>query len=481
VTLGIITALIFATVLTLFRPLLYRYFVRNAPRETQPKNIFFTELSLCLSAGIALYTYNKFTYGFPLNNLIPIMIGCIIAGFFIGLDTALSQERKIILHAIETNNTTPLPKRLFSMTRKFTFITVSLTLFIAVIMALVFTRDIVWLTKVDHNETSIYSAQLSVSYEIFFIMAILMALIINLIFAYSKNMHLLFENETKILEQVSAGNLSQKVPIATQDEFGIIAGHTNNMIDGLRHRFELLSAVQLAEEIQQNLLPLKNPDIEGLDISGISLYCDETGGDYYDYFCLKDQLFGIAVADVCGHGVGSAILMTSVRAFLHMAVATYHSPARLLDAINTYITRDCSRSGLFTSMFFLELNPYKKSLRWVRAGHEPALFYSSINESFSLLDGPGLVLGVDQKHQYQSLSKTNIITNDIIVIGTDGIWESTNEDGEMFGHSRLKEIIHNNASKSADRIKENIINEVVTFRKELPQEDDITLVVIKIT
>jgi len=481
VTLGIITASVFAVVLAIFRPLFYRYIVQKATKETQPKYAFFTELSLCLMAGAALYTYNRITYGFPLYSIFSMMIGCIIAGFFIGLDAALNQERMIILQAMRQNYNTPIPKKLFSMTRKFTFITVTLTFFIAMLMALVFTRDIVWLTKVVPNETSIHSAQLSVTYEIFFIMAILMVLIINLIFAYSKNMQILFKNETKILEQVSDGNLSQKVPVATQDEFGVIAGHTNNMIDGLRHRFELLSAIKLAEEVQQNLLPRSSPYIKGVNVSGTSLYCDETGGDYYDYFQVKDNRLGIAVADVCGHGVGAAILMTSVRAFLHMAAASYQSPARLLNGINTYITRDCSISGRFTSMFFLELNPAEKSIRWVRAGHEPAHFFDSATQTFSLLDGPGLVLGVDQKHQYQDSSKTDLKTGDIILIGTDGIWESTNSSGEMFGHSRLKEIIRSNASMSAEIIKESIINSVASFREELPQEDDITLVVIKIT
>ncbi|MBW2683364.1 MAG: stage II sporulation protein E, partial [Deltaproteobacteria bacterium] len=266
--LGIITASVFAIVLAVFRPLLYNYFVRNAARESQPRNAFFTEFTLCLVAGISLYTYNKITYGFPLISLFPLMIGCTIAGYFIGLDAALNQERIMILQAMEQDNTAPLPKRLFSMTRKFTLITVTLTFFVAILMALVFTRDIVWLTKVAQNETSIHSAQLSVTYEIFFIMAVLMVLIINLIFSYSRNLQLLFKNETKILEQVSEGDLSQKVPVATHDEFGVIAGHTNNMIDGLRHRFELLSAIRLAEEVQQNLLPHNNPEVGGLDISG---------------------------------------------------------------------------------------------------------------------------------------------------------------------------------------------------------------------
>ncbi len=200
-TLGIITASVFAIVLAVCRPLLYRYFVQKAAREAQPKYAFFTELTLCLIAGVTLYTYNRITYGFPLYSIFSMMIGCIIAGFFIGLDSALNQERMIILQAMKQDYTAPLPKNLFSMTRKFTFITVSLTFFVAMLMALVFTRDIVWLTKVTQNATSIHSAQLSVTYEIFFIMAILMVLIINLIFAYSKTCSFCSKMKQKFLNR----------------------------------------------------------------------------------------------------------------------------------------------------------------------------------------------------------------------------------------------------------------------------------------
>ncbi|MBW2683028.1 MAG: serine/threonine-protein phosphatase, partial [Deltaproteobacteria bacterium] len=169
------------------------------------------------------------------------------------------------------------------------------------------------------------------------------------------------------------------------------------------------------------------------------------------------------------------------RAFLHMAVADYHSPAKLLNAINTYITRDCSRSGRFTSMFFLELDPNGRSIRWVRAGHEPALFFESAGQTFSLLGGPGLVLGVDQEHQYENSSRMEISAGDVVLIGTDGIWESRNSTDEMFGHAHLEEVIRNSASETAETIRDKIINSVIAFREELPQEDDITLVVIKIS
>jgi sigma-B regulation protein RsbU (phosphoserine phosphatase) len=268
--------------------------------------------------------------------------------------------------------------------------------------------------------------------------------------------------------------------VATNDEFGIIAGHTNNMIDGLRHRIQLISALKLAEELQQNLLPRHDPQVAGLDIAGTSIYCDETGGDYYDYFRLPQDRLGVVVADASGHGVGAAMHMTTVRAFLQYGIRDYKSPAKLLNDVNAYVTRDSSQTGRFMSMFFLEIDPKIRKLRWVRAGHEPALVYERIGNSFAELDGRGMVLGVDEAYKYQDNSRDGWKTDDIIFIGTDGIHETRNENDQMFGQKRLQEIIQKRAATSAKDINENVIKAVESFRGTASQEDDVTMVVIKL-
>ncbi|MBW2540443.1 MAG: stage II sporulation protein E, partial [Deltaproteobacteria bacterium] len=143
----------------------------------------------------------------------------------------------------------------------------------AVIIIVVISRDFAWLAGIEPNPTSLAQAQLSVMYEVLFIMAVLLGLVVNLIFSYSRNLKLLFENETDILERVSRGDLSRRVPVATNDEFGVIAGHTNTMIRGLKHRIKLLSALKMAEELQQNLLPQHPPAHPGLDVAGKIIYC----------------------------------------------------------------------------------------------------------------------------------------------------------------------------------------------------------------
>ena len=469
----------FSIVLALSVPL-RRHQVQHAQETSQPKRTFLLELGLCLLAGVLINTYNIISYPMPFTSTISMMIGCSVAGFFIGLDSALAQERQVIQEAMSSDRTLPLPERLFSMTRKFSFVALITTLFVAMVLAMVFARDVVWLTKIGQDEASIAHAQMSVTYEIFFIMTLLMILVGNLIISYSRNLKLLFNNETKVLEQVSQGNLTQKVPVATNDEFGLIAGHTNKMIDGLRHRIQLISGLKLAEELQQNLLPRHDPQVTGLDIAGISIYCDETGGDYYDYFSLPDDRLGIVVADASGHGVGAALHMTTVRAFLHFGIRNYQGPARLLSNVNTYVTRDSYQTGRFMSMFFLEIDAKNKSLRWVRAGHEPALFFEPANKSFAELNGEGMVLGVDATFKYDECSRTGWNSTDIILIGTDGIHETRDSTGEMFGQERLRDVIRQHADACAKVILEAVIDNLQEFRGKASQEDDVTLVVIKL-
>ncbi len=478
--LGIIILIGFLSVL-LARPFLHKTFVTSVADISQPARAFFLDFGICFIAGLLINGYDSIILEIPVPYLASLMIGCIIAGFFIGLDSSLTQEREIILQATAKDEFSSLPKRLFPMTRKLTFVAVTTSFLVSLVLILVFIRDVEWLTQTAQSQDSIRAAQLSVSYEIFFIMTILMVLVVNLIFSSSRNLKLLFDNETRVLEQVRKGDLSTKVPIATYDEFGIIAEHTNHMIDGLRHRYELISSLKLAEEVQQNLLPDHSPYVKNFDISGTSIYCDETGGDYYDYFLLQGDKLGIVVADACGHGVGAAMLMTSVRAFLTSAIQDYQSPAQLLKNINTHITRDYSKSGRFTTMFFLEIDTHTKNLKWVRAGHDPAVVFHATSQTFSHLEGTGLVLGVDDNFIFEDNTTSACQSGDIIIIGTDGINETRNKDEDIFGHERLKKIIQDCSLDSAKAIRDAIVGKVNTFRGDLDQEDDITLVVIKAT
>ena len=479
VFLGVSLVIPFTAALALRRVLENR-FVVSQPRIVQPRKQFFLDFALSLTAGFAVVVYNTLAYGFPAASGISLILGCAVVGFFLSMDMALARERKVIYDALAADRILPPPKRLYSMTRKFSLVALIATLFVSLILGLVIARDVVWLAEIEQSGMSVSQAQLSVMREVLFIMVVLLMAIVNLIISYSKNLKLLFQNETSVLERVSQGDLSKLVPVATNDEFGFIAGHTNTMIEGLRHRTQLITALKLAEEVQQNLLPSAPPSLSGFDIAGKSKYCDETGGDFYDFFNLSNGHLGIVVADASEHGVGAAMLMTTVRALLRQRVTMGGDISRIVSDVNQELARDVEGSGRFMTMFFLEIEPQRNRLNWVRAGHEPAILYNAGEDSFHELTGEGMALGVVENLEFQKYTHQAWTPDSIIVVGTDGIRETHNEAGEMFGSDRFREAIRRHATKSAEEIQNIIIEELQIFQGEAPQEDDITLVVVKL-
>ncbi len=454
--------------------------VAAAGRARQPSRQFVFDLGISLTAGLLAAVLNILIYRFPPLSTLGLIFGVLIYGFFIALDMALERERRIIRKALKTSAGLPPPKRLYSMTRRFSLVAVATALCLSIVNVSVIARDMSWLTRVGTDPAATRAAILSVTYEIVFIMAVLLALVVNLIVSYSRNLKLLFDNETEVLERVSRGDLSRTVPVATRDEFGLIAGHTNHMIAGLRHRFELMTSLKLAEEVQRNLLPAGPPAVPGLELSGTSIYCNETGGDYYDYVLLPHGRIGVVVADVSGHGVDAALFMASARAFLISRVQGFTSPADVIGEVNRYLAQDSDPTGRFMSMFFLEIDPAARSLRWVRAGHEPALVFSPAAGTFSELDGDGMVLGVEDKTPYRDYSRQGWEPGTVIVIGTDGITETRNGTDELFGSERVRAVIRTHAARSAAEIQSAVIEAVQAYRGSAPQEDDVTLVVVKL-
>jgi sigma-B regulation protein RsbU (phosphoserine phosphatase) len=479
VSLGAIILTAFAAAFFL-RRLLEKRVVTSADGVSQPKRQFLLDFSLSFGAGVIGAALNIVVHGFPELSTLSLIYGTAIYGFFIALDMALARERTVILNALAQNTVLPPQKRLFSMTRRFSMVAVAAVICVSIVNLSVIARDMSWLTTVGSDPAATREAILSVTYEILFIMAVLLGLAVNLIASYSRNLKLLFENETNVLERVSNGDLSRMVPVATRDEFGLIAGHTNSMIAGLRHRLQLLDALKLAEEVQRTLLPAGPPKVAGVSLSGTSIYCYEIGGDYYDYLRLPEGRLGIVVADVSGHGIDAALFMTAARAFMISAAQGFRSPAGLVREVNRHLTRDSAPTSQFMSLFFLEIDPARKTLRWVRAGHEPAVVFNPVTGAFSELGGDGMALGVVEEVDYRQYTQAGWDPGTVIVIGTDGISETRNPSGEFFGSARLRDVIRDHAAKPVDRIQSAVIEAVQDFRGKSPQEDDVTLVVVKL-
>lgn len=299
----------------------------------------------------------------------------------------------------------------------------------------------------------------------------------------SRNLSRPFTEIVQVLRKISRGNFNDRVQVTTNDEIGYTGDVINEMTIGLKERDQMRRSLEIAMDVQRNLLPKKNPEIKGLDIAGKSIYCDETGGDYYDYIEfdeLEPKRIGVVVGDVSGHGISSALLMASARAFLRQRAVISGTIGQIVSDVNRQIARDVADSGNFMTLFFMIINTTEKKLTWIRAGHDPALLYDPKIGNIIELKGTGLPLGVNENQEYQANEKLDLSPGQIIVLGTDGIWEARNAQGQMFGKESIRRILKAKVDCDANSIREAIVDALIQFLGDAKTEDDITLVIIKV-
>ena len=311
-----------------------------------------------------------------------------------------------------------------------------------------------------------------------FIIFIIMSLSLNLLVA--KSILRPINDMIGMARNVRKGHFDQKVRVVSNDELGIMGDGMNAMTDGLIERDRLRRGLYLAQEIQQALLPRECPAIDGLDMAARSLYCDETGGDYYDFIGNDNRQLDAVIGDVSGHGISSAILMASVRAFLRQRAHLPGNLSRMMSDVNRQLLNDVEDSGNFMTLFYLRLDPSKRCLSWIRAGHDPAIFYNPISDRFNDMHGKGLALGISGQAEFEENERTGLIPGQIIVLATDGVWEACNKEGDMFGKAPLYRIVRQNRNAVAEDILGKCFQALEEFQTGTVREDDITMMVIKI-
>ncbi len=283
-------------------------------------------------------------------------------------------------------------------------------------------------------------------------------------------------------KRLAKGDFSVRLKSRMKDERDQLIDAFNEIVPKIEEHMHMSNALGLAQEVQQSLLPQRDPSLPGFDIAGTSIYCDETGGDYYDFIETNrggQAGLAVVVGDVSGHGVSSALLMATARALIMLRSSMPGEAAGIINDVNRHLSLDTAHTGNFMTFFYCELTERETEVRWVRAGHDPALVYDPSTDVFDELKGQGLALGLDDSFEYDSFHR-RIEPGQVIMIGTDGIWEMHNKAGEMFGKEALMEIIRNNQTTSARQIVDTVTEALERFRGDEAAEDDITMVVIKV-
>lgn len=234
--------------------------------------------------------------------------------------------------------------------------------------------------------------------------------------------------------------------------------------------------MELAREIQERLLPEKLPNIKGYEFAAINRPAEQVGGDYYDFAQRKDRRLAFSIGDVSGKGVPAALLMASLRASFQTQ-AHEALPVSLIAKRLNHLIFHCTSPTAYITFFSGVLNPVTGLLRYTNCGHNPPILVRS-SGVMELLEKGGLVLGLMDAVAYEKGS-VQMKSGDSLVLYTDGVSEAINSKDEEYGEPRLYELLINERFQSAQELLQTILDDVSLHQNGMPQNDDVTLVIIK--
>ncbi|MFH0878411.1 MAG: GAF domain-containing SpoIIE family protein phosphatase [Lentisphaerota bacterium] len=240
--------------------------------------------------------------------------------------------------------------------------------------------------------------------------------------------------------------------------------------------------LSVARKIQTALLPKELPRIEGVELAAFNYPALEIGGDYYDFVPLDEHHLGIAIADVSGKGVGGAIMMSVCRSILRAQAPATLSPGQVLKSMNRVVSQDITED-MFVSMLYMVLNTSTRELVMARAGHERPLLCSGEKGDFTILDSPGIAIGITDVDTFENGLEEKTIQlrpGDVVIAYTDGITEALNQQSEEWGMDSFLDAVRVAAEEGANSVLNNVRQRLNRFVGNRPQYDDMTLLALRV-
>jgi phosphoserine phosphatase RsbU/P len=293
-------------------------------------------------------------------------------------------------------------------------------------------------------------------------------------------------------EFVKRGDFSHRIIVRSQDQLGSLAKSFNQMTEYVQHLVKELvqkermeRELEIAKEVQERLFPNHEPKMRHMEVTGVCLPARTVSGDYYDFLPLGDHELGLALGDICGKGISAALLMANLQAALRSNVMNLwmhergngeKTVAEVVTRLNSQIYSYTS-ANKFASFFYALYDDAHQTLTYCNAGHNPPLCLHG-GEVIRLKTG-GTVVGVFADSRYDQ-ETIQLCSGDLLIAYTDGIVECLNKNGEEFGENRLIQVVQENRTLSAARIKELVIGKVLSWMYAEEKEDDMTLMVARI-
>ncbi len=258
--------------------------------------------------------------------------------------------------------------------------------------------------------------------------------------------------------------------------------HYAGLRDSLGEKQRIDHDLNVARQIQTALLPKAIPRLEGIELAAFNHSAQEIGGDYYDFIRIDDDHLGIAIADVSGKGIVGAIMMAISRSVLRAQALMSRSPADVLKAVNRVMYEDIAED-MFVSMLYMVLNVRTHSMVVARAGHERPAWSQAHEKNFTIIDSPGIALGIADKETFEATLREKTVQlkpGDVVVAYTDGVTEAMDDKGNEWGVDRFLESVSTAAPDGANAVLNNVQQRLMRFVGSVEQYDDMTLLALRI-
>jgi sigma-B regulation protein RsbU (phosphoserine phosphatase) len=241
--------------------------------------------------------------------------------------------------------------------------------------------------------------------------------------------------------------------------------------------------LQNASQIQQVLLPDRDPEVPGFIVAGKNIPARTLSGDYFDFFKVPGGKFGAVIADVSGKGIGAAMITVMCRTLMRSKVSSASSPSAVLAAVNRQIAPDI-REDMFITMSYVVVEKDSSKLTLSRAGHNAALLWRKATGKIENIHPPGLGVGIDKGDVFERVTKDESFEmqpGDCLLLYTDGVSEAMDPKGIEFGEERVQEKLAKYAAHGPKAVIGGIIADLEHFLKGRRSHDDITLIAMQKT
>jgi len=293
---------------------------------------------------------------------------------------------------------------------------------------------------------------------------------------------------TSHLKHIDFNDLSLDIPLKNKNEFGYLAetlrvmGMKLNLAQkDMLEKERISRELEIAREIQSNLLPKAYPESDVFDVAGSYRSAKEVGGDYYDFIEFDSDHLGLLVADVSGKSLPGMLVMLLTRDIVKRITRTLKSPDEILLELNRELS-DKIKKGMFVTMFLGIIDLRNGRFSFASAGHNPLILYHSQSGESELIKTRGYPLGMLPTRVFQQRIEKREITlsgNDWIVQYTDGINEAQNEAGEEYGLDRFVKNIEESSTSGAGEFIRHVSEKHDKFVGKAEQYDDITVLALK--